>query len=54
MSSFVIVPKHKCGYLEMELAVDWVAFSVDQFKSVGTVAIHVSVAIRKTPVTEQE
>lgn len=36
----------------MELAVDTLAISVDQFEGVGTVAVYVAVAIRQAAVTE--
>lgn len=38
----------------MELAVDTFTVSVDQFEGVRAVAIHVTVAIRQTSITEQE
>lgn len=40
--------------LEMKLAVDAISVSIDQFKGVWAVAVHVTVAIRYTSVTEQE
>ena len=38
----------------MELAVDGVSCYVDHLEGVGAIAIHVAVAIRDAPVTEQE
>lgn len=38
----------------MELAVDAFAVSVDQLEGVGTVAVHVAVAVRQASVAEQE
>ena len=41
-------------YLVVQLAEDAAAIFVDQFKGVGPVAIHVSVAIWNASVTEQK
>lgn len=38
----------------MEFAVDRMAFSIHHLEGVGAVAVHVAVAVRKPPVTEQE
>ena len=38
----------------MELAVDGASCCVDHLEGVGAIAIHVAVAIRDAPVTEEE
>lgn len=40
--------------LVVELAVDSLAIGIDQFESVRAIAVHVTVAIRQTSITEQE
>jgi len=40
--------------LVVELAVDGVTRCIDQFEGVGAIAVHVAVAIRDAPVTEEE
>jgi len=41
-------------HLVVELAVDGVTRCIDQFEGVGAISIHVAVAIRDAPVTEEE
>jgi len=41
-------------HLVVELAVDGVTRCIDQLEGVGAIAVHVAVAIRDAPVTEEE
>lgn len=41
-------------HLEVKLAVQRLAISVDQFEGVGAVAVHVAEAIGQTSIAEQE
>lgn len=53
-----IITKYYCNdrdvYLVVELAVDGLSITVDQFEGVRAIAIHVSVPIWYASVTEQE
>lgn len=41
-------------YLVVELAVHRLSLSIDQFESVRSVSVHMTVAIRNSPIAEQE
>ena len=41
-------------YLEVEFAVDSLVVLIDQFESVGSIAVHVTVTIGDTTVGKQE
>ena len=38
----------------MELAIDRVSYCIDHLEGVGTIAVHVAVAIRDASITEEE